>query len=87
MPRCGSIRGHCPGWTSGMHIPRAVGHRYTVAIGLGVSTTANLGEMPVRLGVEVHYMVIRPDTIPAPTWDFRFMVIPALPAGLIPILN
>ena len=62
-------------------------NRYTVPIGLGANTTINIGKLPIRLGFEAHYSVVRPDSIPAPVWDFRFLVIPAVPSGLIPFLN
>ena len=62
-------------------------NRWTVPIGIGANTTVNFGKVPVRLGVEAHYSVVRLDAIPAPLWDFRFMVIPAVPSGLIPFLN
>ena len=55
---------------------------WTVPIGLGFNTTVNFGKVPVRFGAEVHYSVIRPDSIPAPEWDFRFFIIPAAPSAL-----
>jgi hypothetical protein len=57
-------------------------NRWTVPIGLGVNTTVNFGKLPVRFALEGHYSVIRPDSIPAPTWDVRFMIIPAVPSAL-----
>jgi|GEM_PF-287789 len=62
-------------------------NRFTVPIGLGVNKTINIGKLPIRLGVEVHYSVIYPDSIPGARWDFRFYAIPAVPAALIPFLN
>ncbi len=62
-------------------------NRFTVPIGLGANYTINIGKVPIRLGFEVHYSVVRPDSLPAPVWDFRFMVIPAVPSALIPFLN
>ena len=62
-------------------------NRYSVPVGLGANTTVNFGKVPVRFVLEVHKYVIRPDTIPAPDWDFRFILIPAVPSGLIPFLD
>ncbi len=55
---------------------------WTVPIGIGFNTTVNIGKVPVRFGVELHYSVVTPDVIPAPQWDFRFFVIPAAPSAL-----
>ena len=57
-------------------------NRWTVPVGLGINTTVNFGKLPVRFALEGHYSVIRPDSIPAPTWDVRFMIIPAVPSAL-----
>jgi hypothetical protein len=56
-------------------------NRYTVPVGLGINRTVQLGKVPVRLGLEFHYNVIRPDTVGA-DWDLRFYVIPAVPSAL-----
>jgi hypothetical protein len=55
---------------------------WTVPIGFGFNTTVNFGKVPVRWGAEVHYSVIRPDSIPGAEWDFRFFIIPAAPSAL-----
>ncbi len=55
--------------------------KLTVPIGLGINRTFQFGKVPVRLGVEAFYNVVRPDSIGS-NWDVRFMVIPALPAAL-----
>ena len=57
-------------------------NKWTVPIGLGFNTTTQFGKVPVRFGVEVIYSVVRPDSIPAPLWDFRIFVIPAIPSAL-----
>ena len=62
-------------------------NRWTVPIGLGFNTTANFGKVPVRFAAEVHYSVVTPDTLPAPVWDFRFMIIPAAPSALFKWLD
>jgi hypothetical protein len=42
-----------------------------------------IGRIPTRFVLEYHGSVIRPDTVGV-TRDLRFMVTPAVPAGLIP---
>ncbi len=54
----------------------------TVPLGLGFSTTVNIGKVPVRFGAEAHYSVVRPDDVLGTKWDFRFYVIPAAPSAL-----
>ncbi|MDH3638974.1 MAG: hypothetical protein OES09_11015 [Gammaproteobacteria bacterium] len=54
----------------------------TVPVGLGFSTTVNIGKVPVRFGAEVHYSVVQPDDVLGTKWDFRFYVIPAAPSAL-----
>jgi hypothetical protein len=66
---------------SGGDAGTACGDVWTVPIGLGVNRTFQFGKMPVRIGVEFHYNVERPNSVGA-DWDFRFMVIPAAPAAL-----
>jgi hypothetical protein len=57
------------------------GDKWTVPIGLGINRTFQFGKVPVRLGVEAFYNVVRPDSVGS-NWGFRFMVIPAVPAAL-----
>jgi hypothetical protein len=61
------------------------GDQWTVPLGIGVSYTKNIGKVPFRFAVEYYGSVLRPDTL-GNTHDVRFMVIPAVPAGLIPFL-
>lgn len=56
--------------------------RWTVPIGLGINKTINIGKVPVRIGAEVYYSVVTPDNAPGAEWDFRFYIIPAVPAAL-----
>ncbi len=56
-------------------------NRWTVPIGIGVNRTFQFGKVPVRIGVEFHYNVIRPDDLGA-QWDLRFYMIPAVPSAL-----
>ncbi len=58
------------------------GNKWTVPIGLGISRTFQLGPVPIRLGLEVHYSVIRPDDVVGSLWNFRFYIIPAAPSAL-----
>ena len=55
--------------------------RYTVPIGLGINKTFQIGKVPVRVGLEFHYNVIRPDTVGS-QWDLRFFIIPAVPSAM-----
>ncbi len=61
------------------------GDKWTVPIGIGIGKTLQLGKMPVRFMVEYYGSVVRPDTIGV-THNLRIMIIPAIPAGLIPFL-
>lgn len=58
------------------------GNKWTVPVGIGINRTFQLGKVPVRLGVEWYYNVVRPDSV-GTNWTLRFMVIPAVPAALI----
>ncbi len=57
------------------------GNKWTVPVGIGINRTFQFGKVPVRLGVEWYYNVVRPDSVGA-NWSMRFMVIPAIPAAL-----
>ena len=57
------------------------GNKFTVPIGLGINRTFQLGKVPVRIGVEFHYNVVRPDSVGA-DWNFRTYIIPAVPSAL-----
>jgi hypothetical protein len=57
------------------------GDKWTVPIGLGINRTFKIGKVPVRVGAEAFYNVVRPDSIGS-NWGFRFYVIPAVPAAL-----
>jgi hypothetical protein len=57
------------------------GDKWTVPIGLGINRTFQIGKVPVRVGAEAFYNVVRPDSIGS-DWGFRFYVIPAVPAAL-----
>ena len=59
----------------------------TLPIGTGISKTLQFGKLPVRIGAEVHYSVIRPDDEVGSDWNLRFFIIPAVPSAFIPILN
>jgi len=63
------------------------GNKWTVPVGLGVSRTFQIGPVPVRFGVELHYSVIRPDDQAGNLWNFRFYVIPAAPSALFGWMN
>jgi len=58
--------------------PRAE-DRWTVPVGIGVSKMIQLGSLPVKLGIEVDYSVIRPQNIQNNEWTFKFSITPILP--------
>jgi hypothetical protein len=57
------------------------GDKWTVPIGIGINNTFQLGKLPLRLGLEFHYNVVRPDTVGS-DWNLRFFAIPAMPSAL-----
>ena len=59
----------------------------TLPVGIGISKTLQFGKLPIRVGAEVHYSVIRPEDEVGADWNFRFYFIPAVPSAFIPILN
>jgi hypothetical protein len=61
------------------------GDKWTVPLGIGIGKTVQLGKVPVRFVVEYYGSVVRPDTVGV-THNLRFLIIPAVPAGLIPFL-
>ena len=61
------------------------GDKWTVPIGIGIGKTVQMGKVPVRFMVEYYGSVVRPDTV-GMTHNLRFVIIPAVPAGLIPFL-
>jgi hypothetical protein len=63
------------------------GNECNVPIGIGFSTTVNIGKVPVRFGAEVHYSIVQPDDVLGTKWDFRFYVIPAAPSALFEWMN
>jgi len=61
------------------------GDKWTVPLGIGIGKTLQVGKVPVRFMVEYYGSVVRPNTVGA-THNLRFVVIPAVPAALIPFL-
>ena len=54
--------------------------RWTVPIGLGVYRTQILfGKMPMKFGVEMQYMPIRPDTL-GQVFNVRIVLAPIVPS-------
>ncbi len=58
------------------------GNECTVPIGIGANKTFQLGNVPVRVGLEFHYNVIEPDDVVGAKWGVRFFIIPAAPSAL-----
>lgn len=52
-------------------------NRYTVPIGLGVTKTTRWGKTPVKLRVEAHYSIIKPEDY-GTTWNLRLQVTPVI---------
>ena len=52
--------------------------RWTVPIGLGVFKTTFLGDLPIKLGVEIQPSIIRPDSYGS-DWKIQFSIIPITP--------
>ena len=57
-------------------------NKLTLPVGIGINKTFQFGKVPVRIGAEVHYSVVRPDDIPGTKWGIRFFIIPAAPSAL-----
>jgi hypothetical protein len=54
-------------------------NRWTVPVGLGGDTLVKLGALPVKIGFEAYYNVVRPDDF-GPEWQIRLMFIPVIGA-------
>ena len=65
-----------------MNWEQSSGNKVTLPIGLGINKTVQLGTVPVRFGVELHYSVIQPDDVVGAKWDLRLYAIPAAPSAL-----
>jgi hypothetical protein len=56
------------------------GNKLTFPVGLGVNkATVLFGKLPIRLGAEVHYSVVKPDDA-GQTWLFRIFAVPVVPS-------
>jgi hypothetical protein len=55
--------------------------KWTFPVGIGINRTFQIGKMPVRIGVEYHYSIVRPETVGS-QHDLRLYVIPAAPSAL-----
>ena len=54
-------------------------NRWTVPLGLGVYKTHMFGKMPIKLGVEFQYSLIKPDAL-GQEWNARVVIAPILPS-------
>ncbi len=54
-------------------------NRWTVPIGLGGDTLVKLGPLPVKIGFEAYYNVVRPDDF-GPEYQFRLLFVPVIGA-------
>ena len=57
------------------------GDKWTFPVGIGINRTFQIGKVPVRIGIEYHYSIVRPESVGA-QHDIRFMIIPAAPSAL-----
>jgi hypothetical protein len=57
------------------------GDKWTFPVGIGINRTFQIGKVPVRIGIEYHYSIVRPETIGS-QHDLRFFIIPAAPSAL-----
>jgi hypothetical protein len=53
--------------------------RWTVPIGLGVYKTSFFGKMPIKMGAEMQWMAINPDTY-GQEWNIRITIAPIIPS-------
>lgn len=53
------------------------GEQVTFPIGLGVTKTIRWGQTPIKLRTEVHYSIIKPETV-GEAWNIRFQVTPVI---------
>jgi hypothetical protein len=54
-------------------------NRWTVPVGLGGDTLVKLGPLPVKMGLEAYYNVVRPDDF-GPKWQIRLLFVPVIGA-------
>ena len=59
------------------------GSKVNLPIGLGVNKTAFFGRLPVRLGIEADYYVLRADNGLKPKLGLTFSITPSIPAAFI----
>jgi hypothetical protein len=52
-------------------------NRYTVPVGLGITKTTRWGETPVKLRVELHYSLIKPEDY-GTEWNLRLQITPVI---------
>ena len=53
--------------------------RWTVPIGLGVYKTSFFGKMPIKMGAEMQWMAVSPDTY-GQEWNIRITIAPIIPS-------
>lgn len=59
------------------------GNKVNLPIGLGVNYTTTLAGIPIKYGVEVQYSVIQQSSMPGARWNYRFVILPAVPKFLL----
>jgi len=58
------------------------GSQWTVPVGIGFNKTVTLGKLPVRMGAEMQYSVVRPEFY-GNAWTLRLSFIPVLPSPFL----
>ena len=54
-------------------------NEFDIPIGIGFDTLIKIGPLPVKVGLEAYYHVVRDDNF-GPEWQLRFLFVPVLPA-------
>ncbi len=59
------------------------GNKVNLPVGLGVNYTTTLAGIPIKYGFEVQYSVIQQSSMPGARWNYRFVILPAVPKFLL----
>ncbi|WP_267223521.1 hypothetical protein [Dyella silvae] len=59
------------------------GNKVNLPVGLGINYTTKLAGIPIKYGFEVQYSVIQQSSMPGARWNYRFVILPAIPKFLL----
>jgi hypothetical protein len=59
------------------------GNKVNFPVGLGINYTTTLAGVPIKYGFEVQYSVIQQSSMPGARWNYRFVILPAVPKFLL----